>query len=69
MKTDKIVSDRQIEKLAKKISKSFAIEQEEALGLVYEEWDRVEALFRAHSKVKAVYSHLIEEIDYTYRIA
>jgi hypothetical protein len=32
-------------------------------------WDLVESLFHAHTKVKAVHVHLIDEINYTYRIA
>jgi len=63
------VPDQKIEKLAKKISKTFSLSQEEALEVIYEEWDLVENLFHAHGKVKTVHEHLCEEINYTYRIA
>lgn len=69
MKDELIISDKKIEKLAKKLAKTFSIDQEEALGIVYEEWDLVEKLFNAYGKVKAVHQHLTSEINHTYRIA
>ena len=61
--------DMALFKLAKRLAKTFGITQEEAMELIYEEWDLVESLFHAHTKVKAVHMHLIDEINYTYRIA
>jgi len=69
MNNETFVPDQKIEKLAKKIAKSYSLSQEEAFEVIYEEWDLVENLFHAHSKVKAVHHHLCEEINYTYRIA
>jgi len=69
MKDDILISDKKIAKLAKKIAKTFSIDEEEAISTIYEEWDMVEKLFHAHTKVKAVHRHLIEEINYAYRIA
>ena len=63
------ISDKKIEKLSKKLAKSFAITQEDALSIIYEEWDSVERLFLDHGKVKAVLVHLMDELNYTYRIA
>lgn len=68
-KDEMSISDKKIEKLSKKIAKTFSMSQEEAIGLIYEEWDLVEDLFHTHTKVKAVFSHFVEEINYTYRIA
>jgi hypothetical protein len=69
-KKDEIyISDKKIAKLARKLSKTFSLSEEEALGIIYEEWDSVESLFHAHGKVKAVHVHLVDEINYTYRIA
>lgn len=68
-KDEMYISDKKIEKLSKKLAKAFSMSQEEATGLIYEEWDLVEGLFHEHTKVKAVYSNFIEEINYTYRIA
>jgi len=68
-KDEMYISDKKINKLAKKLSKTFTIEVEEALEVIYEEWDLVESLFHKHQKVKAIHHHLIEEINYTYRIA
>ena len=69
MKDEMVISDKKIAKLAKRLSKTFTINEEEALEVIYEEWDLVESLFHAHTKVKAVHTHLIDEINYTYRIA
>lgn len=69
MKDEMYISEKKIAKLAKRLSKTFTINEEEAMEVIYEEWDLVESLFHAHTKVKAVHSHLIDEINYTYRIA
>jgi hypothetical protein len=69
MKDEMYISDKKIAKLAKRLSKTFTINEEEALEIIYEEWDLVESLFHAHTKVKAVHSYLIDEINYMYRIA
>ena len=69
MKDEILISDKKIAKLAKKLTKSFSIDEEEALSIIYEEWDIVEQLFHAHKKVKAVHQHMIDAINYAYRIA
>ena len=69
MKYDMYVSERKIKKLAKKISKTFLIDNDEALTLIYEEWDLLERLFHEYAKVKEVHTQFIEEINFTYRIA
>jgi energy-converting hydrogenase A subunit M len=69
MKDEILISDTKIAKLAKRVAKTLSIDEEEAISTIYEEWDLVEELFHAHSKVKAVHRHLIEEINCTYRIA
>ena len=69
MKDEMVISDKKIAKLAKRLAKTFGLPQEEAMELIYEEWDLVESLFYAHTKVKAVHTHLIDEISYTYQIA
>ncbi len=63
------IPEKKLSKLAKRIAKTFALDEEAALALIYEEWELVEKLFEEHKKVKAVHNHLIEEIQYTYRIA
>jgi hypothetical protein len=69
MKDEIYISEKKIAKLAKRLSKTFTINDEEAMEVIYEEWDLVESLFHAYTKVKAVHTHLVEEINYTYRIA
>ncbi len=66
---DPTLSDAKIEKLTSKLAKALHLTYDDAHGIVYEEWDSVERLFQAHGKVKAVLSHLIDEINCTYRIA
>ena len=69
VKEEILISDKKIAKLAKRVAKTFSMDEEEALSTIYEEWDLVEELFHAHIKVKAVHNHFIEEINCTYRIA
>lgn len=69
MKDELIISEKKIEKLAKKVAKTFCLSKEEALEVIYEEWDVVENLFYTHIKVKIVHEYLCEDINYTYRIA
>jgi hypothetical protein len=69
MKDEMCISDKKLEKLAKRLAKQFSISQEEAFEIIYEEWDLVETLFAAHKKAKAVYEHLVIEINEVYRIA
>lgn len=69
MKDEMCISDKKLDKLAKRLAKYFGISSEEAYEVIYEEWDLVETLFAAHKKAKAVYEHLIKEINELYRIA
>ncbi len=63
------IDDRKIEKLAGRLAKSFAVSEEEAMELIYEEWEYVQRLFSQYSKVKTVHRHLMDAINYIYRIA
>ena len=63
------ISEKKLEKLAKRLGKELAISTEEAFEIIYEEWELVEALFSAHKKAKAVKEHLVREINDIYRIA
>lgn len=69
MKEKCTVSEKKMKKLGLKIAKSFGITEEEAGVLIYEELELVLSLFDEYVKVKKVYVHFIEEIDYSYRIA
>ncbi len=63
------ISEKKLEKLAKRLGKELAISTEEAFEIIYEEWELVEELFAAHKKAKAVKEHLVREINDIYRIA
>lgn len=69
MKDEMFISEKKIEKLCKKMAKTFRLSEDEALSLIYEEWDIVESLFHTYEKVKVVHEHFIDEINYAYRIA
>ncbi len=69
MNDDLWISSSKLEALALQLAKTFGLDEEEAMGLVYEEWDLVEELFHSHATTKTIYSRLMEEINYTYRIA
>jgi len=69
MKNGIDVTEKKLLKLAKRLSKTFTINEEEAMEIIYEEWDLVETLFHTHGKAKAVHTHLVDEINYMYRIA
>jgi hypothetical protein len=63
------ISSKKLEDLAQELAKTFSLDEEEAMGLVYEEWDLVEDLFHSNATTKTIHSRLMEEINYTYRIA
>lgn len=69
MKECMTISERKLEKLAKRLASEFTITTEEAFEIIYEEWELVENLFMKHKKAKAVKDHLVQEINAIYRIA
>lgn len=69
MSDREMISEKKLAKLAKHLAKAFGIEEQEALEIIYEEWELVEELFGAHKKVKAVKEHFLIHINALYRIA
>jgi hypothetical protein len=69
MNDDLWISSDKIEELAQQLAKTFSLDEEEAMELVYEEWDLVEDLFHSQATTKKIHARLSEEINYTYRIA
>lgn len=69
MNDEILISNTKLANLAKQLAKTFCIDEEEAMSLVYEEWDLVEELFHVHTTLETVHHHLMEEINYMYRIA
>lgn len=69
MKDESTISDKKLEQLSFEIAKTFSLSKEEALEVIYEEWDSVEALFLKYGEVKSVYENLIILINDYYRIA
>ncbi len=66
MQNREIISDKKLEKLAKHLSKSLHISDQEAIEIIYKEWDLVEELFAAHKKAKAVKEHLCSQLNSLY---
>jgi len=64
-----MISEKKLEKLAKRLADEFTITLEEAFEIIYEEWELVEELFSVHKKAKIVKEHLVHEINNIYRIA
>ena len=69
MREELLLSEKKIETLIQKVANTFCLSKEEAMEIIYEEWDLVENLFYTHTKVEEVHDSLCEEINYTYRIA
>ena len=69
MSDREMISEKKLAKLAKHVAKAFGIEEQEALEIIYEEWELVEELFGAHKKVKAVKEQFLIRINALYRIA
>lgn len=69
MEKEMIISEKKLEKLAKRLSKEFGIGMDEAYELIYEEWEMIEELFAVHQKTKAVKEHLVRRMNELYRIA
>ncbi len=69
MQDREIISEKKLEKLAKHLAKSLHITSEEAMDIIYEEWDLVEELFAAHKKAKAVKEHLSAQLNSLYKTA
>ncbi|MDQ1326018.1 MAG: hypothetical protein QG564_1143 [Campylobacterota bacterium] len=69
MQAECTVWDEHLGQLSVKVAKSFAITAEEALELIYEEWEKVESLFETHEKIDLVHRYLINEMNELYRIA
>ncbi|MDD2399500.1 MAG: hypothetical protein PHR75_02700 [Sulfurovum sp.] len=63
------ILDEHLEELAAKVAKSFFITAEEALELIYEEWEKVESLYAAYKKTNLVHQYFVDEINELYRIA
>lgn len=64
-----IVSEKKLVKLAKKLQKYYRIDEQEAMEIIYEEWDLIEEAFSSRMKVKEVYRSLIYTLNDIYRVA
>ena len=62
------LTQEQIEKIIKIVSKKMAINYEEAKDIVYEEYDLLEDLLNSCKKIKDVAKRFILEINGIYKI-
>lgn len=64
-----VVTEKKLVKLAKKLQKYYRIDEQEALEIIYEEWDLIEEAFASDQKVKEVYQDLIYALNDIYKVA
>lgn len=64
-----IVTEDKLDKLAKCLQKCYRVNNQEAMEIVYEEWDFVEDSFGSNMKVKDVCKRLVNELNEIYRVA
>ena len=64
-----LVTEKKLVKLAKHLQKYYCIDGQEALEIIYEEWDLIEEAFASNLKVKEVYRSLIYALNDIYRVA
>jgi len=69
MLEESVISEKKLAKLAKRIQKTYSIQEQEALEIIYEEWDLIESSFADNMKVKDVHKKLIKELNAVYRVA
>jgi hypothetical protein len=63
------ISDETLAYMAKKVGKELSMDQEEALWLLYEEYDILEELFALHGDIDVLCKELVFTISNLYRIA
>jgi hypothetical protein len=69
MLDESVISEKKLTKLAKHLQKTYSIQEQEALEIIYEEWDLIECSFADNMKVKDVHKKLIKELNDIYRVA
>jgi len=62
------VTQEQIDKLIKLISKKMNINKDEAKNIIYEEYDLIEELLNSCQKIKDVAQRFVTEINSIYKI-
>jgi hypothetical protein len=66
---DIVVTEEKLVKLAIKLQQHYRIDEEEALEIIYEEWDLIEEAFSYNLKLEEVYTSLINTLNDIYRVA
>jgi hypothetical protein len=64
-----VVSQKRLVQLGNYLQKIYRIDEQEALEMIYEEWDLVEAAFASEMKVEEVLKKLLYEFNEIYRVA
>ena len=63
------MTEEKLTKLAKCLQKYYRIDEQEALEIIYEEWDLIEDAFACNMKVKDICQKLVRELNEIYRVA
>ena len=62
------ITQEQIERLTKLISKKMGINKDEAKNIIYEEYDLLEDILKSCQKIKDVAQRFVTEINTIYKI-
>ena len=64
-----IMTEEKLTKLAKCLQKHYRVDEQEALEIIYEEWDLIENAFSSNIKVKDICNKLLNELNEIYSVA
>jgi hypothetical protein len=64
-----LICEEKLSKLGKCLQKTYKIGEQEALEVIYEEWDLIEEAFASHMRVEDVHQALVLELNAIYRVA
>ena len=64
-----VLSEKKLSKLARRLKKTYHIQEQEALEIIYEEWDLIESAFASGMKIKDIHKKLVHQLNEIYRVA
>ncbi len=64
-----LVTEKKLKKLVNHLRKYYRIGEQEAMEIIYEEWELVEEAFGLELKAKEVCAKLVLELNDIYRVA
>lgn len=64
-----IMTEEKLTELAKRLQRYYRIDEQEALEIIYEEWDLIENSFSSLMKIEDICKKLVNELNDIYRVA